>query len=72
MYTQGIIDSLDEGVETPEFLQAFQKRIDSEVKQEIGRLKKGDKVIISNIVVKQKGGNTRNMGPSTAFNYTIK
>jgi len=48
------------------------KRIDSEVKQEIGRLKKGDKVIISNIVVKQKGGNTRNMGPSTAFNYTIK
>ena len=48
------------------------KRIDSEVKQEINRLKKGDKVIISNIVVKQKGGNTRNMGPSTAFNYTIK
>tara|TARA_B100000674_G_scaffold35881_1_gene25012 strand:- start:11871 stop:13610 length:1740 start_codon:yes stop_codon:yes gene_type:complete len=48
------------------------KRIDSEVKQEIGRLKKGDKVIISNIVVKQKGGNTRDMGPSVGFNYTIK
>ncbi len=34
MYTQGIIDSLDEGVETPEFLQAFQKRIDLEEKIE--------------------------------------
>ena len=34
MYTQGLTDSLDEAVETPEFFQAFQKRIDSEEKIE--------------------------------------
>ena len=34
MYTQGLADSLDEAVETPEFFQAFQKRIDSEEKIE--------------------------------------
>ena len=32
MYTQGLTDSLDEAVETPEFFQTFQKRIDSEEK----------------------------------------
>ena len=34
MYTQGLTDSLDEAVESPEFFQAFQKRIDSEEKIE--------------------------------------
>ena len=34
MYTQGLTDSLDEAVETPEFFQTFQKRIDSEEKIE--------------------------------------
>ena len=34
MHTQGLTDSLDEAVETPEFFQAFQKRIDSEEKIE--------------------------------------
>jgi len=48
------------------------KKIDGEVKSEIGRLKKGDKVIISNIIVKQKGGSVRRMGPSVGFNYTLK
>ena len=46
--------------------------ISSKIKTEIGRLKKGNKVIISNIVVKQRGGSTRRMGPSVGFNYTIK
>jgi gliding motility-associated protein GldM len=46
--------------------------ISSKIKTEIGRLKKGNKVIISNIIVKQKGGSTRRMGPSVGFNYTIK
>ena len=46
--------------------------ISSKIKTEIGRLKKGNNVVISNIVVKQRGGSTRRMGPSVGFNYTIK
>jgi len=46
--------------------------ITKEIKTEIGRMKKGDKVNITNIVVKQKGGSTRKMGTSIAFPYTIK
>ena len=34
MYTQGLIDSYHEVEETPQFLAAFQKRIDAEEKIE--------------------------------------
>ena len=46
--------------------------ISGEVLTELNRLKKGDKVIINNIVVKQQGGPSLPMGPGFGFSYTIK